>query len=112
MDMDQFEGRCWLDWWANRSTNFGGIEVLVAITPIETGWDAHGQLINNDEREAFAFLCDMDPVFTLRFEDGSTSQVTLTPTDDRHFTLTEYTGPANRQVDHHIDLQSRSLPPT
>jgi hypothetical protein len=104
VDMDRFEGRCWLDWWANRSTNFGDIEVSVVITPIETGWDAHGQLVNDDEREPFAFLCDLDSVFTLRFHDGSTIQVTLTPTDDRRFTLTEYTGPVNRPIDYRIDL--------
>lgn len=100
MAMDRFEGRCWLDWWANSSTNFGGIEVSVVITPIETNWAAHGQLIHDDQREPFAFLCDMDPVFTLRFQDGSTVQVALTLVDDRRFTLTEYTGPANRQTDY------------
>jgi hypothetical protein len=103
-DMDRFEGRCWLDWWANSSTNFGGIEVSVVISPTETGGDAHGQLINDGEREALAFLCDVDPVFTLRFQDGSTAQVTVTPTGDRRFTLTEYTGPASPQVDYHTDL--------
>jgi hypothetical protein len=106
--MDRFEGRCWLDWWANSSTNFGGVEVSVMITSIETGWDAHGQLVNelisDDEREGFALLCDMDPVLTLRFKDGSTIDVTVTPTDDNRFTLTEYTGPANRQITYHFDL--------
>jgi hypothetical protein len=102
--MDRFEGRCWLDWQANSSTIFGGFEVSVVITPAGPGWDAHGQLVSDDEREVFAFLCDMDPVFTLRFQDGGTVQVTLTPTGDRRFTLTEYTGPASRQIDHRIDL--------
>lgn len=87
--MDRFEGRCWLDWWANRSINFGGIEVSVVITPTETGWDAHGRLVNDHDREGLAFLCELDPVFTLRFHDGSTVEVTLTPADDFQFTLTE-----------------------
>jgi len=100
VDMDRFEGRCWLDWWANPSTNFGGIEVSVVIMSAKTGWDAHGQLINDAEREALAFLRDMDPVFTLRFRDGSTTQVTLTLTDDRRFTLADYTGQqSQRPVD-------------
>ena len=89
--MDRSESRCWLDWWANLSTNLGGIEVSVVITPAEAGWDAHGQLIHDDEREALAFLCDMDPVFTLRFQDDDTVQVILTLIDGRRFTLTEYT---------------------
>jgi hypothetical protein len=104
VDMDRFEGRCWLDWWANRSTKFGDIEVSVVITPVAKGWDAYGELVNDDERRALTFLCDLDPVFTLRFQDSSTIQVALTPTSDSRFTLTEYTGPANRQVDYHLDL--------
>jgi hypothetical protein len=106
--MDRFEGRCWLDWWANSLTNLGGYEASTIITPTDAGWDAHGQLINDeltdDQLEWFAFLCDMDPVFTLRFQDGSTIEVILTRTDDHSFTLTEYTGPANRQVTYRVDL--------
>lgn len=105
--MDRFEGRCWLDWWANSTLNLGGSEVQVVITPTGTGWDAHGQLIHDedDEREGFAFLCDLDPVFTLRFHDDSTVPVTVTPTDDhRRFTLTEYTGPAGRLAHYRFDL--------
>jgi hypothetical protein len=65
---------------------FGGFEASVVITATESGWDAHGQLLaSDDERESFTFLRDMDPVFTLRFEDGSTVQVTLTKTGDRQF---------------------------
>jgi hypothetical protein len=102
--MDRFEGRCWLDWWVNRSTNFGDIEVSVVITASQAGWDAHGQLTRNDECEGFAFLCALDPVFTLRFQDDSTVQVAVTPIDDRRFTLTEDTGPTNRPVGPRIDL--------
>ncbi|MCU7727060.1 hypothetical protein ODJ79_25310 [Actinoplanes sp. KI2] len=97
--MDRFEGPCRLDWWANSSTNLGGCEIAVVITPTETGWDAHGHLISDDEdeRDEFAFLCDLDPVFTLRFADESTVAVTVHPADDpRRFTLTEYTGPVHR----------------
>ena len=51
---------------------------------------------NKDEdREGFAFLCDLDPVFMLRFEDESTVDVTVHPTDEhRRSALTEYTEPA------------------
>jgi hypothetical protein len=101
MAMDRFEGRCWLDWRANSSTTFGGFEISVVITPTGSGWDARGELLaSDDERELFTFLCDMDPVFTLRFHDSSTVQVTLTPTGDRRCTLSEQTGPASRQVGH------------
>jgi hypothetical protein len=90
--MDRFEGRCWLDWWANFSTVLACVEVAVVITATGTGWDAHGRLVSNDDedREGFAFLCDLDPVFTLRFDDESALAVTVHPTDGhRRFALTE-----------------------
>jgi hypothetical protein len=52
--LDRFEGRCWLHWQANSPTVFGGVEVSAVITPVESGWDAHGHLVNDsDEREVF-----------------------------------------------------------
>ncbi|MGC4792264.1 hypothetical protein ACLQ22_31150 [Micromonospora sp. DT178] len=90
--MDRFEGRCWLDWWANSSTLFDSVEVTAVITASDAGWEAYGRLVNdsNEDRDDFAFLCDLDPVFTLRFEDASTIDVTVHPTDDhRRITLTE-----------------------
>ncbi len=102
--VDRFEGRCWLDWWANSTTNLAGCEVSLVITPTETGWDARGRLGSDEDQEAFAFLCELDPVFTLRFSDGSTVDVVVTPTDHRWFTLVEYTGSADRQINYRFDL--------
>ncbi|GAA3236347.1 hypothetical protein ACFO1B_25435 [Dactylosporangium siamense] len=105
--MDSFEGRAWLEWWANSSTLLDSVEVAVVITTSGAGWDAHGFLTSNkgEDREGFAFFCELDPVFMLRFEDESTVAVTVHPTDEhRRFTLTEYTEPAQRPIDHHIDL--------
>jgi hypothetical protein len=105
--MDRFEGRCWLDWWANLSTLLGSVEVAVVIAAATAGWEADGRLVSarEEDREAFAFLCDLDPVFTLRFEDGSIVAVTVHPTDrHRRFSLTEYTGPVQRSVDNRFAL--------
>src|SRR5262245_10976128 len=105
--VDRFEGRCWLDWWVNSSTLLGTAEVNTVITASDTGWDASGHLISDDEeqRDGFAFLCALDPVFTLRFPDTSTIAVVVHLADDHHrFTLTEYTGPVQRQIDRRIDL--------
>ncbi|WP_245718760.1 hypothetical protein [Micromonospora rhizosphaerae] len=79
--MDRFEGRCWLDWWANSSTLLGSVEVAVVITAADAGWEARGRLVSDsdEDQEAFAFLCDLDPVFMLRFEDESTVAVTRAP---------------------------------
>jgi hypothetical protein len=84
--------------------------VSLVITSTETGWHAHGQLTNDEDLEGFDLLCEMDPVFTLRFADESTIPVTVHLAQDHHeFTLTEYTGPAGRTVDYQIDLRP---PPT
>lgn len=85
--------------WANTSILLDGVEVAVVIITNGAGWDAHGRLSSDthEDRDGFAFLCDLDPVITLRFDDGSTVAVTVHVADGRHrFTLTEYTGPADR----------------
>ncbi|MFG1656881.1 hypothetical protein ACGFIY_10175 [Micromonospora chersina] len=105
--MDRFEGRCWLDWWANSSTLLGSVEVAIVIAAVTGGWEADGRLVSesDEDREAFAFLCELDPVFTLRFEDESVLAVTVHPTDGhRRFSLTEYTGPVQRSVVNRIAL--------
>ncbi|BCJ35742.1 hypothetical protein Athai_32450 [Actinocatenispora thailandica] len=86
--MDCFAGECWLDWWANSATNLAGIAVSAVIASTSDGWDAHAYLVNPDDRKTFAFLYGLDPLFMLRFQDGSTIPVTATLTDDR-LTLTE-----------------------
>jgi hypothetical protein len=102
--MSRFEGRCWLDWWANSSTLLGSAEIAVVITATGDEWDARGHLLSDDS-EGFAFLCDLDPVFMLRFEDGSTIPATVHTLDEEgRFVLTEYTGPAQRSIDHRIKL--------
>ncbi|MEU7995820.1 hypothetical protein AB0B83_10825 [Micromonospora sp. NPDC049060] len=93
--MDRFEGRCWLDWWANPVTLLGSVEVDIVVTTADDGtWEASGHAVLNDDenRAGFALLCDLDPVFTLRFADRSTIDVVVDPTDEGHsFVLTEYT---------------------
>jgi hypothetical protein len=103
--VDRFEGLAWLDWWANSATNFGGIEVSVVITVAETGWEAHGRLNEDADREGFEFLCDFEPLFTLRFAEDATIDMIVHPSDDhRQFTMTEYDGPAERHVEYRVDL--------
>ncbi|BCJ48034.1 hypothetical protein GCM10010168_23930 [Actinoplanes ianthinogenes] len=102
--MDRYEGRCWLDWWANSSTLLGSAAVDVVITASDAGWDARARLVSDDddERDGFAFLCDLDPVFTLRFEDGSTIPVMVQVGSNDRITLAQYAGPAHRSIDHQI----------
>lgn len=102
--MDRFEARCWLDWWANSSTLLGSVEVAVDIAATDAGWRARGRLVSDEDQEPFAFLSDLDPVFLLRFEDGSTVAVTVHPDGHRDFIVTEYAGPLRRSVENRIAL--------
>ncbi|WP_063749530.1 hypothetical protein [Actinoplanes friuliensis] len=89
--MDRYEGHGRLDWWANSTTLVAGIDVSVVITTQGPAWEAHGRLANDEDREGFAVLCDLDPVFSFRFDDRSTITVTVHPADDhRQFRLDEF----------------------
>ncbi|MEU4563175.1 hypothetical protein AB0F72_32760 [Actinoplanes sp. NPDC023936] len=107
--MDRFTGRCWLDWWANPSTNLFGAQISVVIVPAgsESGWTAHGRLAEEgaDALEAFTFLHGIDPVFTLRFVDDSAIAVIVHAiNDDGECTMTEYTGLEDRAFTSEIRL--------
>jgi hypothetical protein len=81
-------------------------EVHVMITTDGAGWHAHGHLISDqdEERKWFAFLCEHDPFFALRFADESTFAVAVHLADDgQRFTLTEDTGPVHRQTGQRIE---------
>jgi hypothetical protein len=106
--VDGYEGRGWLDWWANSSTVLGSVEIAVVIAAGDSGWVAQGRLVSDDDedREGFVFLYELDPVFTLRFNGESTVSVVVHDIEDggRSFRLTEYRGPAERTIDYRIDL--------
>ncbi|MEU4482813.1 hypothetical protein AB0F68_32880 [Micromonospora sp. NPDC023966] len=110
--MDRFEGRCQLNWWANSSTAFVA-EIAVVIAATAGGWDAEGHLISDDidEHEGLRFLCDLDPAFTLAFEDGSTIPVTVrSGQEGGRFALTEHPGPEHQSVEQRIDPYSAACP--
>jgi hypothetical protein len=100
--MEAFEGHCWLEWSANSSTLLGSVEITVVMAATRSNWTAQGHLIteDNDDREGFVFLCELDPVFTLRFDDASTVSVTVHDVREggRRFHLTGYGGPEQRSV--------------
>ncbi|MEV4278630.1 hypothetical protein [Actinoplanes xinjiangensis] len=96
--MDLFAARCHLDWWANSVTCLASVAVSLVVTTTEVGWTAKGHLVSTDdeEREGFALLCDLDPVFSLRFADESEFTVTVHRGEGDDFTLAEYVAPAGR----------------
>ncbi|MEU4097038.1 hypothetical protein [Streptomyces sp. NPDC026673] len=72
--MDGYEGAATLEWWANGSTCLGRIGVRVEIGVVGSAWTCEARFdgpLSADEREAFGFLMDLDPVVTLRFDEGS-----------------------------------------
>jgi hypothetical protein len=100
--MDRFEGRCWLDWWANSSTLLGSVEIAVVVTASGSGWAGQGKLVSedDDDREGFVFLCELDPVFTMRFDGEGTVPVAVHDLreDGRRFSLAEYREPQDRSI--------------
>jgi hypothetical protein len=105
--MDRVESRCHLDWRVNSVTVLASVEIAVVIAAADSGWTAEGRLISEDEeeRDGFAFLRDMDPVFILRFDDESMIAVTVHPPDDSGwFALTEHAGPTHRPINHRVEI--------
>ncbi|WP_225648850.1 hypothetical protein [Streptomyces solaniscabiei] len=90
--MDNYEGLATLEWWANPSTCLGewGVQVTVRVTG--GGWSCDAVLeppLSAEDREGFDFLMAVDPLFTLRFEEGSTMHVNVIAAgDDGRLTLT------------------------
>ncbi|GIE78695.1 hypothetical protein Aph02nite_46450 [Actinoplanes philippinensis] len=105
--MNRFETCCHLDWWANPVTCLASVAVSLVVTTTESGWAAEGRLLaaGDEQREGFALLCDLDPVFTLRFGDGSEFAVTVLRGLGDDFTLTECVESEAREIDHTIDLR-------
>jgi hypothetical protein len=93
---------------ANSSTQLGSVEIGVVVAATGPGWSAQGHLVadDDDEREGFVFLYELDPVFMLRLDTDGTVPVMVHDLEDdgRRFRLTEYHGPAGRTIDYRIDL--------
>lgn len=95
--VDTFEGRCRLDWRANRATVLG-TEVDVVVAATASGWRARARVVGGtaDELEGLALLCEVDPLFTLRLGDGSAVPVEVRVAgQDGELVLTE-PGPGAR----------------
>lgn len=105
--VNHFETCCHLDWWANPVTCLASVAVSLVVTTTELGWAAEGYLLGADdeEREGFALLCELDPVFTLRFGDDSEFAVTVHRGSGDDFTLTEYVELETRKINHEIELR-------
>jgi hypothetical protein len=94
--MDRYDGRAALEWWANRSTCLGSLDVHLTTTVVSSNWSATATALRPwtvDERDCFGFLMALDPVFTLRLADDGTILVRVTEPDGAgQLHLTEFTG--------------------
>ncbi|MEU8798192.1 hypothetical protein [Spirillospora sp. NPDC048819] len=91
--MDRYEGSARLEWWANRHTCLGSIEVRVLVVNDSSGWRATAAFTSPliaEDREAWTFLKDLSPYFTLRFEDDehATIEVRVDEPQQGELTLT------------------------
>src|SRR5262249_40541098 len=94
-EMDSYRGPATLEWWANRSTCLGEFRVHVAVCVVGSNWACRASLgperLSNDHRKVFDLLMDLDPVFTLRFDESSEILVNvLRGGDGEQFVLTAY----------------------
>ena len=73
--MDSYEGTATLEWWANRSTCLGRLRVQVTVRAAGDNWTSEAILespLATEDRESFDFLMQLDPHFTLCFDEAST----------------------------------------
>jgi hypothetical protein len=91
--MDRYEGPARLEWWANRSTCLGSVDVELTVAVDAAGWQvsaAFASQLDEDEQEGWSFLMDLDPYFTLRLleDEGATIDVGVVEGADGRLTLT------------------------
>ncbi|MFE7268280.1 hypothetical protein ACFU9B_40825 [Streptomyces sp. NPDC057592] len=78
--MDSYEGTATLEWWANQSTCLSRLGVRVAVRVVGNHWTCNADfepLLPAGKRENFTILRQLDPHFTLRFDEESTLLVNV-----------------------------------
>ncbi|MGW1411251.1 hypothetical protein [Streptomyces sp. NPDC002403] len=73
--MDSYEGTATLEWWANRSTCLSRLGVRVAVRFAGNRWTCDASLAplpSVEHWESFILLMQVDPHFTLCFDEEST----------------------------------------
>lgn len=76
--VDRYAGPAWLEWWANRETCLGSVEVNLQVTVDDEGWRASATFampLVGEDREAWEFLMRLDPYFTLRLPEDEQATI-------------------------------------
>jgi hypothetical protein len=74
-----------LEWRANRSTCLGRLGVRVTVRVTGNDWTCDAILdppLSAEDQEGFDLLMELDPLFTLCFDEGSTFQVNVVAAGD------------------------------
>ncbi|MFG2044981.1 hypothetical protein [Dactylosporangium sp. NPDC048998] len=101
--MGHFLGPARLEWWANDSTCLAAYDVTVALEPATAERTTIGtgrvHLDTEADVEAFAWLCDLDPLFLLCLPDEQEITVVLElASDQQNFSISYYNGPPEREI--------------
>jgi hypothetical protein len=67
--VDRYAGPARLEWWANRHTCLGAVDVNLEVTVNASGWHASAKFakpLAGEELEGWSVLMLLDPYFTLR----------------------------------------------
>ena len=67
-----------MEWWANRDTCLGSVEVNLQVTVDGEGWRASAAFVTpleGEEREAWEFLMQLGPYFTLRLREDEQATI-------------------------------------
>jgi hypothetical protein len=97
--MTDHESPAHLEWWANPSTCLARIPVRVTAALDGGVWNAAvpPDFVGRQAGDGLQFLIDADPIFTLRFEDGSVTEVVVDHSEDlEHLHLESLQGSGRR----------------
>ncbi|XVQ10721.1 hypothetical protein ACQP1W_50885 [Spirillospora sp. CA-255316] len=89
--MDRFEGPARLEWWANKHTCLGSIDVHVIVVTDNSGWHASAAFaspLTDEDREAWVFVMGLSPCFTLRFQADVDAVIDVCVDESEHGKLT------------------------
>jgi hypothetical protein len=71
--VDSYAGPARLEWQANSDTCLGSFDVDLTVVVDDAGWHASATFAarpQGEDREAWSFLMQLDPYFTLRLLEG------------------------------------------
>jgi hypothetical protein len=89
--VDRIPNGARLQWWANDVICVADVPVEVLIAIDGGDWVSRATVLRPHDRSLLEEMAAVDPLFTLRFDDGGTMDVVITFREDSdEFSLTEW----------------------